>query len=210
MALLGMINAGRKERGLGPLPVRKASLDPFDGHVQDWAGMLFAYALVLAVGLGMMGLCGYGAFTSITEANTQRVEVAFTHWGAKGADRINFYDAQGMAYRVSYNLAGMEPVKAACGTGATFAAHVRLARPDDGPDYYRVFALTSADGSETYMSFGHSNAAERKTWLTAGGIFAALTAVWVFYIVRSIQVGRHPDRYSRKTIRWYFKDGYVR
>ena len=68
----------------------------------------------------------------------------------------------------------------------------------------------SGNGGETYMSFEHSHAGERKTWLIVGGAFAAFTAFWVFYVARSIQVGRHPERYSRKTIRRYFKDGYVR
>lgn len=198
------------KKAYGQLPIRAASFDPFSGHVRDWGGMVFAYVLVLALGLGMLGLCGYKAFTPISEENTQRMEVAFARWGYMDEERINLYDADGMAYRVSYNVEGMEPVKAACGTDTTFVAHVRLARPDDGPDYYRIFALTSADGSETYMSFEHSNAGERKTWLIVGGAFAAFTAFWVFYVARSIQVGRYPERYSRKTIRRYFKDGYVR
>lgn len=198
------------QKAYGQLPIRKATLDPFNGHVRDWGGVVLLYALVLVFALGMLGLCGYKAFTPITAENTQRMEVAFVRWGYVDEECINLYDAQGMQYRVSYNVAGMEPVKAACGTDTAFTAYVRLARPDDGPDYYRIFALTSADGSETYMSFGHSNAGEQKTWLMVGCVFAVLTVVWVVYVARSIQVGRHPERYSRRTIRRYFKDGYVR
>lgn len=210
MALLGVIRAERQKRGLGPLPVRRASLDPFDGHVRDWQGMVVAYALVGVMLLAAMGFMLVRFFTPVTPENTQRVTVAFSAWAERHDGRLDLFGQEdGMTYRVAYNVEGMEAVRAACGTGAQYEAYVRLARPNHGEDYYRIFALTGADGTPC-MTFGHSNAGERAEGLKILAFLGVGLTVWAFIVGRSIQVGRHPDRYSEKTIRRYFKPGYVR
>ena len=210
LALLGMLRAERQKRGMGPLPIRKVSLDPFDGHVQDWPGMLAAYALVGVVLLAAMGFMLFTFLRPINAANTTPMTVSFSSWAQKNDDWLNFHGAEDdMTYRVSHNLEAMEPVKAACGTGAQYEVYIRRATPDDEPDYYRVFALIGADGTP-YMTFEQSSAEERAEGLKILAFFGAGLVLWGWVVARSIQVGRHPERYSRKTIRRYFKDGYVR
>lgn len=210
MALLGMIRAERQKRGLGPLPIRRVSLDPFGGHVRDWQGLVAAYVLVGAMLLAAMGFMLVRFCTPIKAENTQRVTVSFSAWEERHDGRLDLFgQADGMTYRVAYNLGGMEAVKADCGTGAEYEAYIRRATPQHEADYYRVFALTGPDGTP-YMTFGHANAGERAEGLTILAFMGVGLAVWAFYVGRSIQVGRHPERYTDKIIRRYFKPGYVR
>ena len=209
LALLGMIDAERQKRGLGPLPQRRASLDPFDGHVREWQGVLAVYALLFAVLLAATGFVLAALFTPVSPENTQRMTFSFSSWSETGQECLNLVGQEdGMTYRASCNAAGMEVVRKACGTGAQYEAYTRLARPDDEPDYYRIFALTGADGTP-YMTFEQSNAEERTEGLKILAYMGLGLAVMTFMFVRTIQVGRHPERYSQRTINRYFKRGYV-
>lgn len=209
-ALLGNLRAERQKRGLGPLPIRRVSHDPFGGHVRDWQGLVAVYALVGAMLLAAMGFMLARFCTPITAENTQRVTVSFSAWEERHDGRLDLFgQADGMIYRVAYNLGGMEAVKTDCGTGAQYEAYVRRATPQHEADYYRIFALTGPDGTP-HMTFAHSNAGERAEGIKVLALMGAGLAVWSFYVGRSIQVGRHPERYTDKTIRRYFKAGYVK
>ena len=41
-------------------------------------------------------------------------------------------------------------------------------------------------------------------------LFGGFTIIWFIFVIISVYVGRHPERFSRRTIRLFFKDGVVR
>ena len=41
-------------------------------------------------------------------------------------------------------------------------------------------------------------------------IFGGVTALWFLIVIMSICIGRHPERFSRRTIKLFFKDGVIR
>ncbi len=182
--------------------------DPFLGHVRGWQAMLFVYAMLSALLLAaMIGMLWQG-LTPVTAADTERHTVSFEMWGTQGKmSQPNFYTAEGARYQVSYALDRMAPVKAACATGETFVAYVR---PDSDKRFYRVYSLTSEDGSEVYMAFEDANREKRADGLVMAGFFLVVLLLWNAFVFRSIQVARHPERYSRKTIEKYFKPGAVK
>lgn len=40
--------------------------------------------------------------------------------------------------------------------------------------------------------------------------FGGITALWFLIVIMSIYIGRHPERFSRRTIKLFFKDGAIR
>ena len=155
-------------------------------------------------------ICSLKNITPISAENTVPVTVSFAAWSADGNAALHFIGEQdGRTYRVTYNLAGMEPVKAACGTGVQYEAYTRITDPDKAQDIYRIYALTGADGTP-YLTFDQAAAEERAEGLKVLAIFGGFLLLWGWIILRSIQVGRHPERYSERTIRRYFKPGVVK
>lgn len=145
--LIALINIARKQQGLGELPVRKVCLDPFDGHVADWPGLIAVYAMILAVLLGAIGFLTYDAFTPITAENTTAAIMTFDRWEWEKDGDLSLY-ANGMRYLVSYSTGVIEPVLQTCGTGRRYEVYTRLATPKDGADYHRIFAMTDlTDGT---------------------------------------------------------------
>lgn len=208
-AISQVLQRGRRQAGLPEIAIRRASLDPFDGHVPDWPGMLAAYAIVTAMCLVMLGVCVAAVIRPIPMEKTEERVVAFRTWSDWRDDDLRFTGADGEAYVVSTGVENMAPVRDACGTGAAFTVLVRYVQPNRGDAYWRVYALHGADGT-AYLPLEEAAAHERQTWGMVIVIWIVMSLVWAGYVLRSIQVGRHPERYSRRTIRRYFKDGYVR
>ena len=205
--IAGALQEGRRKVGLPQIPVKPSSLDPFDGHVQDWQGLVAAYVIVGALCVGILGLCIAGIVHPIPLEKTGEATVSFRSW-SEWRGRLRFAGTDGEDYVVNTALEAMEPVKAACGTGMTCTALVRRVQPDHGDAYYRVFALSDGNG-RVYLTLEQAAEKERQTWWAVGGIWIMLSLVWAAYVVRSVQVGRHPERYRKKTIHRYFRRGVV-
>ena len=202
------LQKGRRLAGMKKILVKQSSLDPFNGHVADWQGIVAAYVIVGVLCVGILGLCIAGIVRPIPMEKTSEMTVSFRSW-SDWRDKLRFTGTDGEDYVVAAALDAMEPVKAACGTDTAYTVLARRVQPDHGDAYYRVFALTDAQGN-VYLTLEQAADKERQTWWAVGGIWVALSLVWTAYVARSVQVGRHPERYRNKTIRRYFKRGVVR
>ncbi len=188
---------------------RPSRWDPFQGHVRGWQALVFVYVLLTALQLAAVGIALWQGFTSVDEADTEVHTVSFVSWGRRGKSTTpNFYTPDGARYLVSYAAGDrLGPVKAACGTGETFVVRVEA---DSDHQLYHVYGLTSADGREVYVDFATANAERQRNGFQGAAIFVALLMLWLAFVIRSIQVGRHPGRYSEETIRRYFRADMVR
>ena len=74
---------------------------------------------------------------------------------------------------------------------------------------YWVYTVTKSDG-EVLLTYEDAIREGMLVWYAVIVIAILFTLIWTWYVVRSIQIGRNPQKYSRKTILRYFQPDFVR
>ncbi len=189
--------------------VKRKRKDLFNGHVDDAGGLIFVYVLIGVIFAGFLGfIVAYVYFMPPTAEKCEQVEVVFDRWD--GNDTTLFlHPEEGMDCRIR-DLDGsvdLEPIKAICDGQTSVMVYVDLVKPDDEEPFYAVKAL--AAGDNYLFSFEDAQRLHQKGGLPLVLFAVGLTLLWAVFVFFSIRVGRNPDRYSKKVIRLFFKDGYV-
>ena len=80
--------------------------------------------------------------------------------------------------------------------------------PDDGEEPFRtIYAL---EVNDTYLvDFEDAERLHVRGAWPMVALFGGFSLLWAALVFFSIRVGRNPERYSKKVIRLFFKDGYV-
>ena len=81
--------------------------------------------------------------------------------------------------------------------------------PKADPPHKGLESITDANGT-VYLT---AEAVHAYRWGDAPAFYAffgGITIVWLVFVLLSIYIARHPERFSRRTIRLFFKDGVIR
>ncbi len=195
-----------------PIPRVKPKLpDPFNGHVEDGAGLIAVYVIL---GLLLLGLLGWVVadvyFMPPTPENTERQEVVFQS-GTRNLV-LKTAPAEGeeiTVYKIRFadDTVNTEAILAVCDGKTPVTVYVDKVTPKNEDPYYAVKALSAGDTA--LLTFADSQRLHQNEYWPLILFVGALTALWGVYVFFSLRVGRNPDRYSKKVIRLFFKDGYV-
>ena len=183
--------------------------DLFNGHVDDAGGLIFAYSLVSLLCIGMLTFVTvYTWFRSPTPESCDRLEVVFETWNEEG-NTLYLRPADGMKYELRYMDEGIDrdAIKSICDGQTAVTVYGKQYTPDEGEDFRLIYALAQGD---TYL-VNFEDAARlhvRGNWPIVA-LFGGFTLIWAVFVFFSIRVGRNPERYSKRVIRLFFKDGYV-
>ena len=79
--------------------------------------------------------------------------------------------------------------------------------PDDEEDFYSIKAIKYND--RYLLSFEEENQLYRQESWPIVALFLFVLLIWVAFIVASIVVGRNPQKFSKKVVKMFFKDGYI-
>ena len=66
-----------------------------------------------------------------------------------------------------------------------------------------------AAGDTALLTFEDSQRLHQYEYWLLIPFMGLFTLLWAVFVVFSIRVGRHPERYSKRVIRLFFKEGYV-
>lgn len=147
--------------------------------------LLAVHAVIIAVLLALTGIVLHKAFTPVTAENTTRQVVAFDRWERERHGSLTLLAGE-TRYRITFNVAAVDPVLDSCGTGAEYEVYSCHVNSTDGPNYERVFALFGPDGTE-YLSFGAASADERQNGWLAAGVSALCMVIYIFGAVRHLR-----------------------
>ncbi len=190
--------------------IKKTRFDIFNGNVYDAEGMLFAYVLVLVVCIGFLIFSVYHTyFSPYTSENTIEQTVTFVSYEFN-EDEIVMMSSDNHIYKIQFidEQFNSQNIKALCDGKQTVTAYSIEITPDDEDDFYSVKAILY---NNTYLlSFDEANRLHRQEYTFLVVISLVFLLVWVGYIVGSVIVGRNPKKYSRRVIKFFFKDGYVK
>jgi len=190
--------------------VRKTKGDIFNGNVQDVFGFMFAYISVGVLILVFAGFMAWEVFlTPCSVENTVEQQVSFesyaVEWGkielVSSEDRIYSFVIMGKNYDT-------ERIKALCDGKTVYTVYTKEITTDDGEDVYLVKAIKHEDSY--ILSFEESNASHRQEYWPLLLFPLGFALIWGVYVFFSIKVGRNPQKYSKKVIRLFFRDGYVK
>ena len=190
--------------------IRKNKHDIFNGNVDDVFGFMFAYIMIGVVIVAFaIFLVWYIYFTPNTVANTVEQQVTFTSCITKG-DEIVLTSSDNKLYKIRFMDDGFDSTKIkAISDGKTVVkTYSKEVTPEDEENYYSIKAILLDD---TYLlSFDETNRWHQEEYWPLIFFPVIFAIVWGAYVAGSIIVGRNPKKFSKKVIKLFFKDGYVK
>lgn len=190
-----------------PIPVvEKSKWDPFNGHVDNPGEIAAAYILIAVI----LPAFVLGAF--FTTEPTPMEELTFftsavVYENEEERDLLLFRDetvTEVWGYRRT--ITDPQAFLLLCGKGESFTIGYRTVT-DDG-------------GNTTGLSVEYIEDSSGRVWMTPKDAFGyrfysvlwvilGFELLWLSYCGASVHIGRNPQKFSKKVIRMFFKDGYV-
>ena len=189
--------------------IYKTKHDIFNGNVQEAGGFLFAYILVGVIAVGFLIFAVYSTYAPSTPNNTIEQTISFVSYEKKekviiltSSDnqifKIRFIDEQFKAKDIQILCDGKTVV-------TTYSTEVT---PKYQESYYSLKAVKYND--DYFLSFDETNRLHRQEYTLLVVIVAVMCLAWGAFVAFSIIIGRNPKRFSKRVIRLFFKDGYVK
>jgi len=190
--------------------IRKNKHDIFNGNVDDVFGFMFAYIMigvVIVVSAIVSVWHIYG--NPCTVDNTIEQEVSFTSCIVKD-DEIVLTSTDNKLYKIRFIGEGFnsDEIKSVCDGKTLLTTYSKEVTPDDEDDYYSIKAILNGDAY--LLSFDETNRWHQEEYWPLLFFPIVFAIVWGAYVAGSIIVGRNPKRFSKKIIKLFFKDGYVK
>ena len=195
-----------------PIPSVKPKMpDVFNGHVDGGAGLIVVYIGVTLLFLALLGWFVADVYLiPPSPEEDERMEVVFDRASVRG-DYLYLYPAdESMESFQIRHLDGsvkLDPIKAVCDGTTTVTVYADHTKPKNGDAYYLVEAVMVGD--TVLFSFEDNQRLRQNEYWPLIPFIGGFILLWCVYIFFSIRVGRNPERYSKKVIRFFFKDGYV-
>lgn len=190
--------------------IQKTKHDIFNGNVHDAGGFLFAYILVGIVVVGLLGLSVYSAyFTSSNTSNTIKQSVSFISCKASNKEIVLISKVK-QTYFIEPidDQFDMKAIQAICDGETIVTTYSTEVTPRDEEPYFDIKAITHQG---TYIvSFEETNQLHRKESTKLVIVVAGLCLIWGAVVGCSIVVGRNPKKFSKRFVRLFFKDGYIK
>ena len=190
--------------------IHKTKHDIFNGNVEDVFGFMFVYIMISVVIVAFaVFLVWYIYLTPSTVDNTVEQQVSFVSCITKD-DEIVLTSSDSKLYKIRFigENFDTEKIKSICDSKTVFTTYSKEITPDDEENYYLIKAILNGD---TYLlSFEETNGWHQEEYWPLLFFPIIFAIVWGVYIAGSIIVGRNPKKFSKKVIKLFFKDGYVK
>lgn len=183
--------------------------DLFNGHVDEPGQFLVAYLVILLLMPATVLFCFFLAKPTPMEEMTFVTASVEQLWVTEDdkTDLAIFADGREMEiWGYGHTLADAEAFQKACQAGEVFTLGYRNVKNDEG--------------EITCLCVEYIQDSSGKVWITPETardhrfrevilIFGIMELVWLAYCGASIYVARNANKLSKKTVRLFFKDGYV-
>lgn len=196
----------RTTHGGKPIPqIQKDKWDPFNGHVDNPGEFVFGYLLIALFMPAALLFCFFTVKPTPVEELTMVTGTAASAV-VDGSDfvlRVEGIEMEIWGYKRA--LADPEGFTRALKNGETFTFGYRTVT-DEGKfiGYCVEYILDSRQN--TWLT---PLDARNERFFTAGVAFSIVELVWLVFCGISIYIGRNPHKFSKRVVRWFFKDGYV-
>lgn len=193
-----------------PAAAPKPWFDVFNGNVANPGEFIFIYALI---GIMCIATLIFFAVSSSpkSEDDLQHANVTFVRY-EKHEENLCLYTKGSEKY---YSIPGyhetmtnLERFLSLCEDNSIFYVGYTDYPRADTP-HFALESITDMEGS-IYLTVDAVHAYRNHDAPAFYAIFGGMTIIWFMVVVISVYIGRHPENFSRRTIRLFFNDGYVR
>lgn len=189
---------------------KKSRFDVFNGNVNNPGEFVFIYALI-----GIMCVATMIAFAVFSAPKSyedlQYTNLQFTRYEIQDEHLHLYTDESDSYYSVlayQETLTNPEDFLRLCTDSNVFyVGYVDYPKAD--VPHFGLESIQDQSGT-TYLTM---EAIHEYRWGDAPAfyaIFGGITVLWFLIVIMSIYIGRHPERFSRRTIKLFFKDGAIR
>ena len=199
----------RKFHNGNSIPTVKPKADIFNGNVERAGEFIFIYLLI---GVFFIGILVYFAIASApkTAEDLEYKSLSFERYEIQDENLLLYENGNLKSYGIpAYKelLSDADEFLELCENKTSFDIGFIIFSGKDDP-YYELESIIGNDG-KIYLTMEDIH---EYHWGDAWRfylIFGGMTVVWFVFTALSIYVGRHPEKFSRRFIRLFFKDGYV-
>ena len=190
--------------------IHKTKYDLFNGNVTDAGGALFAYILVAVLLVGfLIFVVVFTYFSPSTTSNTIEQSVSFISCNANQEEAVlTSADKQIYVIRFIDEQFNSRDIQAICDGKTVVTAYSTEVTPDDADDYYSVNAIMH--NGRYLLSFDETNRFHSQEYWPLIILALGMLLFWGVYVAGSIVVGRNPRKFSKRFVRLFFKDGYIK
>lgn len=196
--------------GLSIPKVHKTKHNIFNNNVYDTGGFVLVYILIFVVLLvALVAFIDYAFFSPYTPDNTICQNLCFDMCN-EIENELVLKSTNNSIYKIYFTEDEFDPdvIYDVCDGKTCVTVYSYMITPGDEDDYYSVKAVSFSD--KYLLSFEQTNNwHKQESWVVIIYI-SAMLILWCVYVVLSIIVGRNPQKYNRKVIKIFFKDGYVK
>lgn len=198
----------RKAHNGAAVPTVSPKPDIFNDNIEGAAGMLVMYVILFVVMLGfvMWLLFAYPimpedglAYKTVTVESYDFAEENIELYAEGGRYHISYYEDALDDYTVLTRLFDTKP---SLELGVNKSA-------DKASDSLRVYSIKDSEGN-VYLTSDNAVAGDIRTRSILCLIFGGFAVLWAIYALVSIYVGRNIQKFSRRTVRFFFKPSHVR
>ncbi|MBQ8404229.1 MAG: hypothetical protein IJX55_07405 [Clostridia bacterium] len=204
--------AKRRHRKLtGEILPQTKNFDIFNHHLNGGTATFVLFILLTVFMLSIGGFIFVQQYTPINEQNTEFFQTPLTPAGT-ALENYKF-TAEGISEKFRLRKSAVSEyeiakIEALCEENTVFSVWAKYYNGDDEPDYYRIEQI-AADG-QVFYSFEEATAHQRKDAYMILAIFVALLAIIWGLLGFMIYIAWHPQKFSKKVIHMFFKEGYWR
>ena len=188
---------------------QKNNFDIFNGNVNNPGELIFVYSLI---GILCIATLIFFAVSSAQKSpdELQYADVQFSRYEIKDEHLHLYLDGKDQYYSVpayQETLTEAEKFLRSCTGNAVFrVGYVNYSGADQ--PHYGLESITDSDGT-VYLTM---EAVQEYRWGDAPAfyaLFGGITIIWFLFVGFSVYIGRHPEQFSRRTIKLFFKDGVI-
>lgn len=189
--------------------IYKTKHDIFNGHIQDTGVFLAFYVLGGAFAVAFLIFVAYYTYAPSTPNNTIEESIIFVSY-EQSEEEIILTSSDNQIYKIrfideQFNANGIPTL---CDGTTVVTIYSTEVTPKYEESYYSIKAIKYNDNY--FLSFDETNRLYRQEYVLLVIIVAVMCLAWGAFVIFSIIVGRNPKRFSKRVIRWFFKDGYVK
>lgn len=189
--------------------VYKTKHDIFNGNVRDAGGILFAYILMGVVSVGFLIFAVYSTFVPSTPNNTIEQTTSFVSC-EKSEEEVVLTSSDNQIFIIRFidEQFDAKDIQTLCDGKTIVTTYFTEATSKNEVSYCLLKAVKYND--DYYLSFDETNRLHRQAYTSFVIVGVVVFLVWGVLVVFSIIIGRNPKRFSKRVIRLFFKDGYVK
>ncbi len=189
--------------------IYKTKHDIFNGNVQDAGGFLFAYILVGVIAVGFLIFAVYSTYAPSTPNNTIEQTISFVSY-EKNEEEIILTSSDNQIFKIRFidEQFKAKDIQTLCDGKTVVTTYSTEVTPKYEESYYSLKAVNYND--DYFLSFDETNRLHRQEYTLLVIIAAVMCLAWGALVAFSIIIGRNPKRFSKRVIRLFFKDGYVK